>query len=154
MNTRALYILLAVQVLFAGALIFIGAQSRDARKLDYLERTHRVTSGQAGEDDFAKLNALLAPESDAQVVRALFGVPVLSAGEIESRDSKDAAKTPARKGIFWIYYPYQPSQPPLPPIDPAAARKLSGAQRCFVIEFDEFGRAKGQLAWVTHPLKE
>lgn len=151
MNSRALYIALAVQALFAGALIFAGARARDARKMEYLELTHRATSGQASEDELAKLLALLPPNADAQAVRALLGMPVLVRANIELRMARDEPQAQALKGSFWIYYPAQPGQPPF---HPAAAGKLSGPQRCLVLEFDDSGRAKGKWAWVSHPVKE
>src|SRR5947208_2539242 len=50
-NKPLLYIVLFVLFVFGAGLIVIGASSREQRKLEYLEMTHRITSGHGTEDD-------------------------------------------------------------------------------------------------------
>ena len=151
-NTRLLYVLLAVQFLFAGALIFVGEQVRSKRRLDYLELTHRVTSGRARRDDFEKLAALLPERAERPEVRALFGLPLLRADGV---DSDEAGQRRRETGEFWIYYfaaaASDPENPPAP-FDKSDAEKLSGIQNCFVIAFDAKGRATAKVMALVHPI--
>jgi hypothetical protein len=145
MNTRALYIFLAVQALFAVSLIYVGARAREARRQDYLELTHRVTSGMAGEADFLKLAAHIPGGADAQTVRALFGAPLQLAKEMTAGNES----IEPRKGNFWIYYVAQDDKP----VSPPDVVKLAGKIRCFVVDFDEKGGGRGAIVWVVHPIE-
>jgi hypothetical protein len=146
MNTRLFYIVLAVQVFFAGSLVVLGTRARENRRIEYMEQTYLVTSGFGSAADFEKLSTHLGPQSDTRTVRALFGLPVVSASEIQTGSEKD--KLQPQKGSFWIYYFYEP---PGAPIDADAAKKLSGPQRVFLVSFNSDGFAKASVAWVQHP---
>jgi hypothetical protein len=148
MNKRLLYLILLVQVLFAFGLIMIGIRARDNRRNEYLELTWLVSSGQATTEDFAKLKSHLGPESDAQMVRSLLGVPMQTASEVEIGETKIEKRT----GEFWLYYPRDPGAPAAL-LSPESARKLSGAVKTFVVSFDEKGFAKGEMLMVKHPVK-
>jgi hypothetical protein len=141
MNIRLLYVLLAVQALFAGALLYVGYTARENRKTAYLELTHRVTSGTATAAEFEKLQAFLPGNADKAIVRALFGLPVerrIAAGNV-------APET-------WLYYPLTEDQLARGErIDSADVKNFKGAVVCFVIEFDERGKAHAKLGPVQHP---
>ncbi len=149
MNPRVLNVVLVVQALFIGALLYAGYCSREARKVGYLELTHRVTSGQATVDDFEKLALFLPETADKLVVRSLFGLPV---GRANSVTLKDASKL---EGDMWIYYPLaKPASPETPPepIDIPDGANLSGDVKCLVVQFDKRGRATWKIAEVIHPI--
>jgi hypothetical protein len=148
MNTRLLYIILLVQALFAFGLIMVGMRSRENRRNEYLEQSWLVSSGQATAEDFANLKTHLGPETDAQLVRSLFGVPMQTASEIEIGDGK----TEKRAGEFWLYYPRNPGEP-AKLLSPNSAKELKGPVQTFVISFDEKGFAKGEMLTVKHPVK-
>jgi hypothetical protein len=149
MNTRLFYAVLAVQALFALGLILVGLRARDERRLEYLELTHRVTSGQAKPEHFMKLSSVVTQEADETIVRALFGPPLRRAAEIDVVKGSDDSKTEHRKGNFWVYYPADSQGRPL---DFDAASKLQGPVQCFVVEFDAKGRARGDIITIMHPL--
>jgi hypothetical protein len=149
MNTRLFYALLAVQALFALGLIVVGLRSRDERRLEYLELTHRITSGHAKPEDFMKLSSLITHEADETVVRTLFGPPLRRATEIEVVEKDSDSSAQHRKGNFWIYYPVGAQDRAL---DFDALSKLQGPVQCFVVEFDAKGRARGDMISVMHPL--
>lgn len=144
MNSRLLYVFLFVQGLFALSLIYVGMRSREARKQDYLELTHRVTAGHASLEDFDRLKLNLATNADAERVRALFGLPVQTASSIELAGEKGKPHT----GTFWIYYAEAEGQRP---IDRDAAQKLSGGVKCFVVSFNEKS-TRGDVVEVVHPI--
>ena len=89
MNQRALYVVLAVQALFAGALLYAGITSRESRRIGYLELTHRVTAGQASVADFEKLAGFLPDPIEKPAIRSLFGLPVVRATSIQTKDTSD-----------------------------------------------------------------
>src|SRR5260370_41860267 len=106
MNTHVLRIVLIVQLIFAASLVYIGSSAREGRRMEYLELTHRATSGQASEEELAKLITMLPPDSDEDRVRALFGLPLERATELQLGDP------PANQsGNFWVYYPATDNQP-------------------------------------------
>ena len=149
MNQRVLNVVLVMQALFIGALLYAGYCSRESRKVGYLELTHRVTAGQATVDDFEKLGAFLPETADKPIVRSLFGLPVVRASFVRL---EDATKL---EGDLWIYYPLsKPASPETPPelIDSPDAEKLSGVVKCCVIQFDKRGRASWKMADVVHPI--
>ena len=147
MNQRVLKVVLVVQVLFAGALLYVGYSSRESRKVGYLELTHRVTAGQASLDDFEKLSGFLPETADKQVVRSLFGLPAVRARSTMLND-QEQTKIP---NDVWIYYPLGKN---VAPVDSVDVEKLSGSVDCFVIQFDSRGRATSRKASVPHPLRE
>lgn len=150
MPPKMLNVLLVVQALFAGSLLYIGYTSRENRKQDYLELTHRVTAGQASAADFQKLAGFLPDWGGKPEVRALFGLPVTRATQLELKDAKPIT------GEYWVYYtPRQvgPIEMPLTPVDSADVEKLQGSVACFVVEFDKKGRAKPRMENVVHPIK-
>lgn len=150
-NTRLLHILLIVQFVFAGALIFVGVQVRSKRRLDYLELTHRVTSGRARREDFEKLAAFLSDRAQPDEVRALFGLPLQRANDIEVEIDGKLQTLPTES---WIYYfdsvPADPENA-LAPIDRDDAEKLTGLQLCFVVSFS-MRHASEHVLKVMHPL--
>jgi len=133
-----------VQGLFAISLIYVGSRAREARKADYLELTHRLTAGHASFEDFEKVKTLLVPSDDAERVRALLGLPVQTADSLELT----AEKGKSRAGKFWIYYAEADDQHA---IDSAAAQKMSGSVKCFVVEFTDKG-PRGEVVEVVHPI--
>ncbi len=150
MSPRMLNIVLLVQALFAGALLYIGYVSRENRRYEYLELTHRVTEGQASAADFEKLGSFLQADAGKAEARMLFGLPVARATQLELKD------TSTIKGEFWIYYTPQQTGTPessSAPVDASDVEKLKGPIQCFVIEFDKKGRAKARMESVVHPLK-
>ena len=147
MNMRLLYVVLIVQCLFAGSLIYLGRQSRANRKYDYLELTHRVTNGQARVDDYGKLASFLPPKADKTDVRSLFGLPLLRVAKIEFEDGT----TSEPKGEAWLYYPATGASAEKP-TDIQDVMGLKGTVTCFVAEFDERGRAVCGLKKVKHPV--
>ncbi len=154
MNIRLSKIVLLVQALFAGLLLYIGYSLRAARKQEYLEWTHRVTSGQATSADFQKLADRLDDTADRTVIRTLFGLPVKRVHHLEL---KDGSKLESAKGEYWIYYPNNPPETPesnITPIDENGADKFTGPIPCFIVEFNERGRATAQFATVMHPIAE
>ena len=144
MDRRLLYVVLFVQGLFAIALIYVGSRAREARKEDYLELTHRLTAGHASVEDFEKVKTLLVPSDDPERVRALLGLPVLTADSLELA----AEKGKPRAGKFWIYYAEAADQHA---VDSAAAQKFSGGVKCFVVEFTDKG-PRGDVVEVVHPV--
>jgi hypothetical protein len=147
MNTRLFYTLLAVQALFAIGLIVVGFSSREARRVEYLDLTRRITSGQARSDDYARLAERISGGADALAIRTLCGPPMARAQELQAGDAKPQRYT----GTFWIYYPADANGFPL---DFDAIAKLKGPVQCFVVSFDEKGRGQGELMIVQHPLKQ
>jgi len=145
MNTRLIKIVVAVQAVFAAGLIAVGVAARENRRMEYLELTRRVSSGQAKSDDFLKLAAHVPDEADALTIRALFGPPLQRSAEIVVGD----ASPDRRSGDFWIYYPADSSGYP---IDFTALAKMKGTVQCFVVDFDSKGRAQAELLWVQHPV--
>jgi hypothetical protein len=145
MNTRVLYIIVGIQVLFAISLIVIGTRARDSRKQEYLELTNRVTSGYATEEEFAKLAGYIPAGADAQTVRSLFGAPLQIVGSLIAGDETLEPRT----GKYWIYYVAQNDEP----VDPEKIPTLKGKIRCFVVEFNEQRRARGKVVWVQHPIE-
>ena len=153
MNSRLLYAILAVQLLFAASLFYIGSRSRENRKLEYLERTHRATAGMGSVADFTALNeALEGLEHGGKIeIRALFGLPVLTAESIEIQDAGAANQRRTLKGEFWIYYPGQDNSAPR--LDATTASALNGPVNAFVIHFEKnSSRGRGALLTVTHPV--
>lgn len=154
MNQRVLNVILIVQALFIAALFYAGYASRENRKVGYLELTHRVTSGQATNEDFEKLASMLPEVTDRPVVRSLFGLPVSRAGRVEIKGE------PAIDGEIWLYYPLQKSAEPkatdgagqMASLDAADVEKLVGPVHCFIFVFDNRGRATWRRAEVAHPL--
>jgi hypothetical protein len=146
MNTRLLRIVIAVQALFAIALIVVGLSAREGRRMDYLELTRRVTSGQATIEDFTKLAARVPSEADPLSIRALFGAPLQRALQLEVGETNPEK----RSGEFWLYYPADTKGIP---IDYDALSKLRGAVKCFVVSFDSIRRARADLLWVQHPVQ-
>ena len=144
MNKRALYVLLAIQVLFAGSLIYLGSQAREARRDEYLVLTHRITSGMASEADFNRVAEHMPGDAGAQVVRALFGLPVEIRFEIPVEGEHSIVQT--RTGVFWIYYPNLNGTV----IDGISIRKLGGAVNCFVVQFDKNDKAKAEWLKIVH----
>jgi hypothetical protein len=153
MNTRLLYVILFTQVLFAGALLYIGRQSRANRKQDYLELTHRVMAGHGRDEDFEKLIDYLPKNADKTVVRSLFGLPVARMKQIETLPK---GKDSLLKGDFWLYYPVKDEGTPEAPatiVDTADVENLKGELRCFIIEFNDRGRVDHfRTVVVEHPL--
>lgn len=147
MNTRLFYTLLAVQALFAVGLIVVGFSSRETRRIEYLDLTRRITSGQARSEDFQGLAARLSGGADALAIRTLCGPPMMRAQELQVGAQKPERYT----GSFWIYYPADAHGFPL---DFDAIAKLNGPVECFVVSFDEKGRGQGELMTVQHPLKQ
>jgi hypothetical protein len=145
-NTRWLGAIMFVQICFVGALIFVGQRSRENRKSDYLELTHRATAGEASMADFEKLAAFLPEKADKTEVRAVFGLPVLRATKVEIAGEKPETLS----GEIWLYYaaPGHAEHP----VDSADAEKLSGPVDCFLVRFDERGRAKARRGMVVHPV--
>ena len=144
-----LNVVLVVQALFAGALLYAGIASRESRRIGYLELTHRVTAGQATTEDFEKLVGFLPDPADKAAIRILFGLPVIRASAIQLKDSGEL------KGDLWIYYPLKQAptiENPTVPIDAVETEKLSGPVMCFVFEFDARGRAAWRKENVLHPL--
>ena len=139
-NKGLLRVVLIVQALFAFSLIYIGTRARENRKQDYLELTHRVTSGQASEEEFVKLSKILPFPSDKEIVRSLFGLP------LETRSELLLEGSALKKGEFWLYAPAAEDGKLIGPLEFSA---LKGRVRCFVVEFDTNGRAHPQMAWVT-----
>lgn len=152
MNTRLLYFLLAVQIFFAGALLFIGIQVREKRRGDYLELTHRVTSGRASRGDYEKLLTYIPERAEKPEIRSLFGLPLL---RVDGTEIDEDGKRSALKDESWLYYfapkMIDPDNPP-PLLDDSDALKLSGPQSCFVVNFNERGRAAARIANVIHPV--
>ena len=144
MNTRLFYVVLGVQTFFAAALIIIGLISRDNRRVEYLEQTRRITSGQASVDDYTKLSSRIFG-ADALTVRAHCGPPMQRATELDIGPGKPEHRT----GTFWIYYPADAHGYPL---DFEAMEKLSGPVSCFVVSFEN-NRADAQVLSVVHPVK-
>ena len=145
MNRRALYIVVAVQALFAISLIFVGVISREERRVRYLELTHRITAGQATESEFKSLAQLAPANADETTVRAMFGAPLRTAERIRVENSGE------RTGRFWIYYFATPeNRAP----GPDEIRQLQGPVRTFVISFDKSGMARGDFLSVIHPLEQ
>ncbi len=140
MNKPLLYIILFVLFIFGAGLIVIGSSSRDSRKLQYLEMTHRVTAGHGTESDFRTLSEMLGPEADAQTVRALFGLPDTRTTEITLQESP--AKT--RKGNFWVYIISNDNTSTAPGATPKDVT-------AFVVEFDKKGSAKGEFTRIANP---
>jgi hypothetical protein len=153
MNTRLLYFLLFVQFVFAGSLIYLGTQVREKRRKDYLDLTHRVTSGRASQADFEKLLPFVPERAEKPEIRALFGCPLLRAQSVELEEE---GKRTSAKGESWLYYfaaeIRNPENPPAPP-DISDTEKLTGPQPCFIVTFNERGRATARVARVIHPLK-
>jgi hypothetical protein len=144
MNIRLLYVILAIQALMGGALLYVGYTARENRKTAYLELTHRVTAGTATVAEFEKLLVFLPADADKSVVRALFGLPL----ERRSSSAKDALET-------WLYYPLTEEQLARGErIDISDVKKFKGDVKCFVVEFDARGKAHAKLAPVNHPLTE
>lgn len=150
MNTRLLYIILFAQVIFAGGLLYVGRQSRANRRQDYLELTHRVTSGQASAADFERLSGHLPDGADKTAVRSLLGPPLMRANRVEYEDGKSSAPNSS----VWLYYPLnaETAEAPAAPLDVAEIEKLKGPVACFVVEFNERGRASWRMGKVNHPL--
>ena len=146
MNTRLLRIVIGVQALFAIALIVAGLSARDGRRVEYLELTRRVTSGQAAIEDFTKLAARIPAEAGALAVRALFGPPLQRAAQIEVGQTNPERRT----GEFWLYYPCDDKGYP---VDYEALAKFHGAVQCFVVSFDAKGHVRADLLWVQHPVQ-
>ena len=144
MDTRLFKIVLAVQAFFAAALIIVGLIARENRRVEYLDQTRRITSGQATGEEYTRLASRIL-SADAVTVRALYGPPMQRATEIDVGSSKPEH----RSGTFWIYYPADAHGYPL---DYDAIGKLSGPVSCFVVSFED-ERADGQLLTVVHPLK-
>lgn len=150
MNMRALYVVLAIQALFAGALLYVGYTARENRKTAYLELTHRITSGTATANDYEKLQAYLPYDADRAIVRALFGLPLVRRAQLKSDDSK---KKDYEVTEVWIYYPLTTDQASKGGrIDVPDAEKLSGEVQIYIVEFDERGRAHAELRTLKHPL--
>jgi hypothetical protein len=151
MNTRLLYVLLAVQALFAAALLYVGYVARDNRRQAYLELTHRVTSGQAGSAEYTQLAGFLSRDADKTAVRALFGLPVLRTAQVAIDEGKSTATV--IQGDYWIYYPNDTqSGEPGKPVDTADTELFTQSCQCFLIEFDAKGRASGRLVKLAHPV--
>ena len=154
MNQRVLNVILVMQALFIAALFYAGYASREYRKVGYLELTHRVTSGQATNEDFERLASMLPEVTDKSVVRSLFGLPMARAGRVEIKDA------PAVDGDIWLYYPLQKSVDqkgadgslPMASLDVPDVEKMSGPVQCFIFIFDSRGRATWRRADVGHPL--
>ena len=144
MDTRLFKIVLAVQVFFAAALIIVGLISRDNRRVEYLEQTRRITSGQASAEEYNKLVPRIYG-ADALTVRALCGPPMQRATELDA----GSGKPEHRSGTFWIYYPADANGYPL---DFEALEKLSGPVSCFVVSFEN-NRADASVLTVVHPVK-
>ena len=159
-NKSLLRVVLIVQALFAFSLIYIGTRARENRKQDYLELTHRVTSGQASEEDFVRLSKMLPFPSDKEIVRSLFGLPLETRGELVIEESSPEpdntkassaagiAKSASKKGEFWLYSPAGEDGKLIGPQEFSA---LKGRVRCFVVEFDSNGRAHPEMTWVVRP---
>jgi len=146
MNQVMLKVVLVVQVLFAGALLYVGYSSRESRKVGYLELTHRVTAGQASLDDFDKLSGFLPETADKAVVRSLFGLPT---AHVRSSFLNDQEQTKIENDV-WIYYPLGQNAAPVDTVD---IEKWSGPVDCFIIQFNDRGRATSRKANVPHPLR-
>ena len=145
MNPRVLNILLVIQALFIAALFYAGYCSRESRKVGYLELTHRVTSGQATEEEFDKLAGFLPDTADKQIIRSLFGLPVARAVAVGLSSKEILA------GDLWIFYPRAEGAAP---IDSADVATLSGSVPAFIFEFDLRGRArwrKGNIEYAQRP---
>ena len=140
-NTRLLQAVLIVQALFAFSLIYIGSRARENRKQDYLELTHRVTSGQANEADYLKLAGMVPMQADKEVIRSLFGPPLLAKSEVVF----DEDNLGAVKGTFWLYFVVGEDGKIVGVQDVA---ELKGRVRCFVVGFNADGRAQWRMAWV------
>lgn len=145
MNIRLLHVLLVIQLIFAGSLFYIGNRVRETRKSNYLEITHRITSGCGNEDDFLKLAGTLPPVSRTQDVRSLFGLPVQMADKLIVTDPEEKIL----KGRFWLYYLVDSS---IDTIDANSVLKLNGRVRTFVISVNAQGCVRGRIMWVMHPL--
>ena len=151
LNKRALYVIVAIQALFVAALIYVGSVARDSRRIEYLELSHRVASGQGTPADFLKVRGVLPVDAGPEAIRALLGLPVQTATTLTFTD----AKLGQQNGRFWLYYPHVPATASTPArvIGPAEARALNGPIQTFVLSFDPAGRVRGELIEVQHPIE-
>jgi hypothetical protein len=143
MNNRLLAAVLMAQTLFAAGLIAAGLRSRETRRLEYLERTHRVTAGRATGSDLEALLALLPRRADEAAVRELFGPPVQRSHQLVV----DGARDTPRKGEFWVYYSADAWAGGGPD-----ASKLAGPVRCMVVVFSTGQVERAGLETIIHPL--
>ncbi|HYG75818.1 MAG TPA: hypothetical protein VEK08_12510 [Planctomycetota bacterium] len=145
MNTRAFHIVIAVQALFAIALIYIGMVARERRQTEYLERTHRVIAGHATIEDFQKLRAAMPADANMQTVRSLFGLPVLWARKLEFVEPNLGEQ----EGPFWVYYPRDAGENLTTWHNVVA---LQGDIQCFVVKISK-GPWIGEIVKVKHPIR-